>query len=52
MHPFDPHGKRAMPYYTVPSEALEDVAQLRPWVERALEVARRAAAKKSGKRTG
>jgi TfoX/Sxy family transcriptional regulator of competence genes len=35
-----------MSYYGVPADILEDVNELRPWVDLALEAARRAPAKK------
>jgi len=43
--PFRPFGDdtRPMQYYEVPGDLLEDDDALRPWVEKALEVARRAA---------
>lgn len=45
MEPFRPYGdERAMQYYEVPPDVLEDFDQLRSWAERALAVAR------SGKR--
>lgn len=42
--PFRPFGEEgeAMQYYEVPTEILEDPEELGPWVEEALEVARRA----------
>lgn len=43
MEPFRPYGdERTMPYYEVPLEVLEDPDRLRPWVEKAVEVAERA----------
>lgn len=43
MEPFRPFGDdRTMQYYEVPSELLEDPDRLRPWMEKALGVARRA----------
>ena len=41
--PFRPAGPdgEAMQYYKVPEDLLEDPDSLRPWVDRALEVARR-----------
>lgn len=44
MEPFRPYGPEgpAMGYYEVPADVLEDVDALAGWVERALEVARRA----------
>jgi len=43
MRPFQPYGEdgEVMQYYQVPAELLEDVAALRPWVERAMAVAAR-----------
>ena len=43
MRPFQPYGEEGevMQYYQVPAELLEDVAALRPWVERAMAVAAR-----------
>ena len=48
MEPFRPYGdERAMKYYEVPIEVLEDVDALPEWVAKAVEVARRA---KKGKK--
>ena len=49
--PFQPFGEGSKPmgYYELPGDLLEDVGRLRPWVEVAIEVARRAAGRK-GKR--
>lgn len=46
--PFEPDGPGGptMQYYPVPEEVLEDPETLRPWVEKALEVARRAKKKR------
>lgn len=45
--PFRPFGdERAMQYYELPADVLEDVDALRGWVEGALDVARRARVKK------
>jgi len=46
--PFRPYGNdsQVMQYYELPAEILEDRAALGPWVERAIEVARRKAAGK------
>ena len=45
--PFRPFGdERAMQYYELPADVLEDVDALRRWVEGALDVARRARVKK------
>lgn len=44
MGPFRPFGEggEVMQYYEVPAELLEDPDALRPWLEKAVEVARRA----------
>jgi DNA transformation protein and related proteins len=44
MGPFRPFGEggEVMQYYELPAELLEDPEALRPWVEKAVEVARRA----------
>lgn len=44
LRPFRPSGDGAKPmsYYEVPPAALEDPDEIRPWVERSIEVARRA----------
>ncbi len=44
MGPFRPFGEggEVMRYYEVPAELLEDAEALRPWLEQAVEVARRA----------
>jgi TfoX/Sxy family transcriptional regulator of competence genes len=39
-----------MQYYELPADVLEDRQAARPWVERAIAVARRAAARKSAGR--
>ncbi len=46
--PFRPYGddSHVMQYYELPAEILEDRAALGPWVERAIEAARRKAAGK------
>ncbi len=46
--PFRPFGddRDVMQYYELPAELLEDADQLRPWVEKAIEVARRKRKKK------
>lgn len=50
MGPFRPFGEdKAMGYYEVPADVLEDRAQLEGWMRKAIEVARRA---KKGKRKG
>ncbi|HEX2078171.1 MAG TPA: TfoX/Sxy family protein [Longimicrobium sp.] len=48
MGPFRPFGddRDVMQYYELPAELLEDADQLRPWVEKAIEVARRKRKKK------
>ncbi len=47
MEPFRPYGdERAMQYYEVPIEVLEDVDALQRWAEKAIEVARRARRRK------
>lgn len=47
MEPFRPYGdERAMQYYEVPVEVLEDGEALQRWVEKAVEVARRARRRK------
>lgn len=44
--PFEPFGEGVKPmgYYELPGDLLEDAAGLRPWVEKALRVAREARA--------
>ncbi|HEX2249577.1 MAG TPA: TfoX/Sxy family protein [Gemmatimonadales bacterium] len=44
MGPFRPYGEggEVMQYYRVPDDLLEDADALRPWVEKAVNVARRA----------
>ncbi len=47
MQPFRPYGDdRAMGYYELPVEVLEDADALRTWAEKAIDVARRAAARR------
>lgn len=47
MGPFRPYDDdRAMQYYEVPIEVLEDGDRLRPWAEKAIAVAQRAQKKK------
>ena len=41
MTPFQPPGEVSFSYYRVPGEVLEDVDELRGWVEEAVEAARR-----------
>lgn len=43
--PFGEHGE-VMQYYELPADLLEDVDALRPWVHKALDVARAARRKK------
>lgn len=52
--PFDPFkdGVRLMQYYEVPADIVEDPDELRPWMDKALEVARRARAGRGGARGG
>ena len=44
MGPFNPFDddKHVMQYYELPADMLEDIDALRPWIEKAVEVARRA----------
>ena len=43
MEPFRPFGdERAMAYWELPGDLLEDPDALRPWMEKAIDVARRA----------
>jgi DNA transformation protein len=53
MDPFRPYGEEGevMQYYQVPADLLEDAEALRPWVEAAIGVARRAKARR-GRRRG
>ncbi len=48
MGPFNPFGdeKHVMQYYELPADLLEDADALRPWVQNAVDVARRARKKK------
>lgn len=48
MGPFQPGGPggEVMQYYQLPEDLLEDVEALRPWVGRAIEVARRKSRKR------
>lgn len=48
MAPFRPFGEgtQAMHYHELPGELLEDAEELRPWMEKALQVARRAKKRK------
>ena len=49
MGPFRPSGMagEVMQYYQLPETLLEDVEALRPWAERALDVARRSKSRRS-----
>ncbi len=48
MEPFRPFGEeKAMGYYEVPADVMEDAAQLAAWMKRALEAAARAKRRKS-----
>ena len=40
MTAFTPFGGKPMKYFELPGELLEDVTALRPWLEKALQVAR------------
>jgi DNA transformation protein len=53
MGPFRPfgYGGEVMQYYEVPGEILDDVDALRPWVDKAVDVARRKK-RKTGRRRG
>jgi DNA transformation protein len=43
MEPFRPFGEaHAIGYYEVPADVLEDVAQLAPWMKKAIDVAAKA----------
>ena len=52
MGPFSPFGdpQMVMQYYELPADLLEDADALRPWVFKALDVARAARKKKSAKK--
>jgi DNA transformation protein len=52
MGPFRPSGEdgEVMQYYQVPADLLEDAEALRPWVEAAIGVARRAKRRRSRRR--
>lgn len=52
MDPFRPYGEEGevMQYYQVPADLLEDAEALRPWVEAAIGVARRAKARRARRR--
>ena len=49
MGPFLPYGdpERPMAYYQVPPELLEDPSALEPWIDAAVDVARRKAGRRS-----
>jgi DNA transformation protein len=49
MGPFQPFGEggEVMQYYRVPDELLDDPEGLRPWAEKAIDVARRKSRKRS-----
>lgn len=51
MKPFQPFGEGSKPmrYYELPGDLLEDHVRLRPWLEKALQVARSAKVRKKGK---
>jgi len=52
MKPFRPFGEEnAMGYYEVPADVLEDVAQLEPWMRKAIDVAAKAKQRRAGRRT-
>jgi len=50
--PFLPFGdvSKPMAYFELPEEALEDTDELRPWIEEAIQVARRKAKPRPAKR--
>lgn len=51
MEPFRPYGdERAMHYYELPVDVLEDADELRGWVDKAIAVAQRAKQAKKGGR--
>ena len=41
MGPFRPFGDKPMGYYELPADLLEDADALRPWIHKAVDVARR-----------
>ena len=52
MEPFRPFGEdSAMGYYEVPADVVEDAAQLRPWMRRAVDVALKSRSRKKRKKT-
>ena len=54
MKAFAPYGDaaKAMQYYELPGDLLEDRDRLRPWIEKAIQVARTAAGRKAKKKRG
>lgn len=51
MGPFLPFGgDKPMGYYELPADYLEDADRLRPWIDKAIDVARRARASKGKKK--
>lgn len=51
MGPFRPFGgDDAMSYYELPADLLEDADRLRPWIDKAIDVARRKRKSKSKKK--
>lgn len=54
MGPFRPFGDAGgtMQYYQVPEDLLEDPDALRPWVEKAVEIARKKKIRRSPRRRG
>ena len=54
MGPFRPFGDAGgtMQYYQVPEDLLEDPDALRPWVEKAVDIARQKKARRSSRRRG
>jgi len=54
MGPFRPFGDSGgtMQYYQVPEDLLEDPDALRPWVEKAIEIARHKKARRSPRHRG
>lgn len=54
MGPFRPFGDAGgtMQYYQVPEDLLEDPDALRPWVEKAVEIARKKKVRRSPRRRG
>jgi DNA transformation protein and related proteins len=54
MGPFRPFGEEGgtMKYYQLPEDVLEDPEELRPWVERAVAIARQNKARRPPRRRG